>query len=118
MARLNVEGEELVLDLSGLEKAEGFHGNIRVPLSSVRDVRYVDDPWPELRGIRAPGTGVPGVIAVGTRRGSGIKDFAAVHGQGPAVVVELEGADFDRLVVTEDDAMTSVAELRQKAGLA
>lgn len=117
MARLNVEGDELVLDLSGLEKVEGLHGTIRVPLSSVREVRLVDDPWPELRGIRAPGTGMPGVIAVGTRRGSGIKDFAAVHGQGPAVVVELQGTDFDRLVVTEDDAESAVSDLRRQAGL-
>ena len=67
-------------------------------------MRSVDDPWSELRGIRAPGTGVPNVIAVGTRRGKFGKDFAAVHGKGPAVVVELEGADYGRLVVTLDDA--------------
>ena len=27
-----------------------------------------------------------------------------MHGKGPAVVVELEGADYGRLVVTADDA--------------
>ena len=117
MARLDVEDGDLVLDLSGLEKLEGFHGNIRVPVASVRDVRSTDDPWSELRGIRAPGTGVPGVIAVGTRRGSGVKDFAAVHGPGPAVVVELEGAEYGRLVVTEDDAESATTELRRKLGL-
>ena len=117
MARLGVEGENLVLDLSGLEKVEGFHGDVRVPLTSVREVRSVDDPWAELRGIRAPGTGLPGVIAVGTRLGKEIRDFAAVHGRGPAVVVELEGAEFDRLVVTEDDAQSAAAELRRRLGL-
>lgn len=118
MARLSVDGDELVLDLSGMEKVEGLQGDIRVPLGSVREVRFVEDPWPELRGMRAPGTGVPGVIAVGTRRGGGIKDFAAVHGQGPAVVVELEGASFDRLVVTEDDAESEASELKRQVGLA
>ena len=117
MARLSVEGGELLLDLSGLEKLEGFHGNIRVPVASVRNVRSTDDPWSELRGIRAPGTGVPGVISVGTRRGSGIKDFAAVHGGGPAVVVELEGAEYGRLVVTEDDAESAAADLNRQLGL-
>jgi hypothetical protein len=117
MGRLNVEGEDLVLNLSGWEKLEGFHGNIRVPVSSVRDVRCSDDPWSELRGIRAPGTGVPGVIAVGTRRGGGSRDFAAVHGQGPAVVVELEGADYGRFVVTEEDAESAAADLRVQLGL-
>jgi hypothetical protein len=117
MARLRVDGDELLLDLSGLEKMEGFHGNIRVPLSTVREVRVAEDPWSQLRGIRAPGTGLPGVIAVGTRRGSGMKDFAAVHGKRPAVVVELEGAEFERLVVTEDDAESEAAALRRSIGL-
>ncbi len=117
MARFRVEGEDLVLDLSGLEKLEGFHGNIRVPAASVREVWCSDDPWTELRGIRAPGTGLPGVIAVGTRRGRGTRDFAAVHGQGSAVVVELEGADYGRLVITEEDAESAAADLKHQLGL-
>ena len=106
MAVLEVQGDQLVVGMSSLEKAEAFRGTVRVPLTSVRRVRAVEDPWAELRGIRAPGTGLPGVIAVGTRRGSFGKDFAAVHGRGPGVVVELDGAAFERLVVTVDDAPT------------
>jgi hypothetical protein len=104
MADLMVDGNELVLHLHAVEKAEGFHGDIRFPLTAVASVRAVDDAWPELRGIRAPGTDVPNVIAVGTRRGGFGKDFAAVHGRGQAVVVDLTGAEYGRLVVTCDDA--------------
>ncbi len=107
-----MEGTELVLHMGTLEKAEGFHGDIRVPLRGVTSVRVVDDPWPELRGMRAPGTGLSHVIAVGTRRGGFGKDFAAVHGKGPAVAVELEGCDFERLVVTLDDAARTVDTIR------
>jgi hypothetical protein len=116
MADLLTEDETLVLHMSKLEKAEGFHRDIRVPLSAVTAVRVVDNAWPELRGLRAPGTGVPNVIAVGTRRGGFGKDFAAVHGKGPAVVVELEGAEFGRLVVTTDDATATAAAIRDAAG--
>ena len=117
MADLHVEDGELVLHLGTMEKAEGFRGDIRVPLSAVTAVRVVDDPWPELRGIRAPGTGVPGVIAVGTRRGGFGKDFASVHGKGPAVVVDLNGTEFGRLVVTADDPGSVASSLREAAGL-
>jgi hypothetical protein len=117
VARFSVEGEELVLHLSTIEKLEGFHDSIRVPVSSVREVRTADDPWTELRGLRAPGTGIPGVIAVGTRRGSGIRDFAVVHGKGPAVVVEMDGAEFGRFVVSDENASTIVGELRRDVGL-
>ncbi len=103
--------------MSALEKVEGFHGSIRVPVSTVRQVRSVDDPWSELRGIRAPGTGVPGVIAVGTRRGGGIRDFAVVHGQGSALVVDMDGAEFGRFVVTEEHAQAVATELQRQIGL-
>ena len=116
MADLEVDGDELVLHLRAIEKAEGAHGDIRLPLTAVTAVRAVDDPWPELRGMRAPGTGLPNVIAVGTRRGGFGKDFAAVHGKGPAVVVELEGADYGRLVVTADDAAARARSIAAAAG--
>jgi hypothetical protein len=116
VAEVQIDGTELVLHLRALEKAEGAHGDIRVPLSAVTAVRAVDDPWPELRGIRAPGTGLPNVIAVGTRRGKFGKDFAAVHGKGPAVVVELEGVDYERLIVTLDDAPARARTIAQALG--
>jgi hypothetical protein len=117
MAELTVHDDALTLTLSRLEHAEGFHRNLTVPLTSLGAVRAVADPWPELRGIRAPGTGMPGVVAVGTRRGSFGKDFAAVHGKGPGVVVELDGQEFGRWVLTVDDPDAVVARVSAAAGL-
>jgi hypothetical protein len=117
VAELTVDGTDLVLHLHGVEKAEGVHGDIRVPLSAVTAVRVVDSAWDGvLRGVRAPGTGVPNVIAVGTRRGGFGKDFAAVHGKGPAIVVELEGAEYGRLVLTADGAEAMAAAVRAASG--
>jgi len=116
VAELHTEGDQLVLHMHALEKAEGFHGDIRVPLSSVTAVRVVEDAWPELRGIRSPGTGVPSVVAVGTRRGGFGKDFAAVHGKGRAVVIELAGAEYGRLVVTCEDADAVASAIRAATG--
>jgi len=59
MATLAVDGNELVVRLSALEKIGALRGNIRVPLASVRAVRVSETPWSELRGVRAPGTGLP-----------------------------------------------------------
>jgi hypothetical protein len=117
MAELRIEGEELVVELSELERLGAFHGDIRTPLTSVREVRVAEDPRPELRGMRAPGTGIPGVIALGSRRGEG-HDFAAVYHNRPAVVVELEDAEFDRLVITVPDPQATAAAVRAAAGIA
>ncbi|MFZ2034770.1 MAG: hypothetical protein WAW53_13515 [Candidatus Dormiibacterota bacterium] len=113
MAMLLVDGSDLLVKMSDVEKFEAMHADVRVPLNTVRTVRVVDDAWPELRGIRAPGTGIPGVIAVGTRRGSFGKDFAVVHGKEQAVVVELDGAVYSRIVVTTVDAGSVVAEIQR-----
>jgi len=73
-------------------------------------------PSSEASGHRAPGTGLPRVIAVGTRQGGFGKDFAAVHGTGPAVVVELEGAEYGRLIVTSDQADAVASAIRVATG--
>jgi hypothetical protein len=104
VADLRIEDDELVVHLSLLERLGAFRGDVRIPLSTMTAVRVSADPWSELRGIRAPGTGFPGVISLCTRRGEGIRDFAAVYGHAPAVVVETHGADFDRLVISRSDA--------------
>jgi len=116
MARLDYSGDSLVLRLSLLERfgAVVTH-DIALPLVAIRSVRVSDDPWSELRGIRAPGTGIPGVIALGTRRHSLGRDFAAVYGKGPAVIVELAGVRFQRLVVSSSDAARVADEVRDAA---
>ena len=112
MAALVVEGTDIVVKLSSLEKLGALRGNFRVPRSALREARVSENPWSELRGIRAPGTGFPGVIALGTRRGGGGRDFTAVYRRRPAVVLELEGAVFDRLVLSVDHPDEVVARLR------
>lgn len=111
MAALRMDGDELVLELSPVEKAGAFHGDIRVPRSAVRSVRSVDNANGEVRGLRAPGTGIPGVIALGTWRRRGGKDFVAAYRRRPGVVVELEGAPYLRLIVTAEDADRLASEL-------
>jgi hypothetical protein len=116
MARLDLAGETLILHLSLLERLGGFvHGDAQVRLTSVRSARASDDPWSELRGIRMPGTGWPGKIALGTRRFSGGKDFVAVYGRGPAVIVELAGVEFSRFVVSSREAEAVATELNGAA---
>jgi hypothetical protein len=113
MAKLVIEGDDLVVRLSPWERVGALRSEVRIPVATVRDVRATDDPWSELRGIRAPGTGIPGMVALCTRRGSGIHDFAAVYGKRPAVVIEAEDAPFDRLVICCPDAQDEARRLAE-----
>jgi len=96
--------QDLVLMLSGLEKVGSFHKSIRVPKSSLDSVKEVENPWsgPDgMKGFRAPGTGIPGVVMLGTLRGSRGKDFAAVYGKGRAKVYEFSSGPFRRWILSE-----------------
>jgi hypothetical protein len=116
VARLDVAGDELILHLSGLERLGGFvRGDARIPLANVRRARAVESPWEELRGIRSPGVGWPKRIAIGSWRFSGGKDFVALRGKGPGVVVELAGVEFARLVVSARAAEEVAAEIDRNA---
>ena len=118
MASLVIQQDELVVRLSQLEQMAAFRGDVRVPLNAVRDVHVNQAPYEALRGIRAPGTGVPRVLAYGVRLlTGGCPDFAALHGKGPAVCVDLSPqAGFGRLLVTVDDPAATVATVRSALG--
>ncbi len=117
MAGITFDPPDLVVALGTAERVGALRTrDVRVPLASVTSVRATDDPWAELRGIRAPGTGVPGVISLCTRVGQGFRDFAAVYGRGPAVVIETDGADFDRLVISCRDPGAQVRRIDRALG--
>ena len=109
MANLVVDADTVTVSMSALEKAEAIHGDVIVPRSAVTSVRAVPNGMAEIRGLRMPGTGFPGVVMVGTWRSGQDTTFAVCHGHGPAVVIDLAGQYFDRIVLTVDDPDEAVA---------
>ena len=81
MAELMREADNLVLKLSTAEKMESVHGDIRVPISAVKSVTVLDDVIHAVRGIKMPGTRIPGVVAMGTFLSGSDTTFAIVHHQ-------------------------------------
>jgi hypothetical protein len=112
MATLVPDNGDLLLGLSGWEKLGGMHGDIRVPLSAVDDVAVTEHPFREVRGMRAPGTGWPGRIALGTFRHRGGKGFAAVYRGRPGVIVRLRDSEFAWLCISADDPQAVVERIR------
>jgi hypothetical protein len=119
VAQLLVDGGDLVVVLTRGEKVWGFHGDIRVPLTSLQSVTVPSSPWLALRGWRMAGTGIRGRIALGTwRHGKGY-DFNVVRRQRPAVQIDLSPTGrFSRFLIAVPDGLDADAEADRIAGAA
>ena len=114
MARLVVQGDWLVVRLSPLERLGALAlAEPSAPLSSVTAVDVAERATAAIRGLRAPGTGLPGALALGTWRHRAGKDFVSVHGRGRGVEVQLAGAGWSRFVVSSPEPELDAARIRE-----
>lgn len=115
-ARATRRGKGIVVAPRGLNVLWACHGTIDVPVASVTAVTVVSgrEAFRYARGIRAPGTSIPGLFAAGTFRWRGDKNFVLARRGHPATVIELAGHRFDHIVVeTADDVAALVDQAHQ-----
>lgn len=116
MAHLSREGDTLWLRLSSVEKVEGVHGDIRVPMSAVQGAAVVEDVIHAVHGLKMPGSRLPGVFAMGTFISSEGRVFAIVHHQDKrGVKILLGGEPYDALIVSAPDPEALVSSLHLSA---
>ena len=107
---LKIEGDSLRYDLNWLENIGAFWRDPISKISNLTSVARHESPWTiqVLRGIRAPGTGFPLLIMLGTmwhRRG---RDFCVVYKRKPVLVLEFEGESFKRWVIPDNEVNRAV----------
>lgn len=100
MATIDETPEGLHLRMSRWERLGSLHGDLMIPHTSVVSSEIVPDPWQILRGWRAPGTGIPFVIMLGTLRYQGLKDFCVAYRRRAARVIVCQDFEFVRVIVT------------------
>ena len=115
MSSVTVRDGALRIELTVPERVLSLHGaNIEVPLDEVRGARVVRDIFGQLRGMRMPGAGIPGLLAIGTWRGVSdgrtFHDFALIHHSGLGLLVTTSG-HYDRLLLGTDEPDKLLAEL-------
>ncbi|MEZ5341496.1 MAG: hypothetical protein R2706_08610 [Acidimicrobiales bacterium] len=102
MASIHIDDTFLEIRMSRLEKLGALRRQVKVPLDSIVSVTPVDRARSAIKGVRAPGTGVPGGLMLGTWRGRGGRSFVAVRGRGPGYVIELQDQKDTRLIVESE----------------
>ena len=108
MARVSIEAGELVVDVEGLDKLWALKSRLSIPLANVRGATLDPGIVRDRKGVRAPGTHVPGVIVAGTFHHEGERVFWDVRDAAKAVVIELDDEQYARLVIQVEDPGATV----------
>ena len=111
MVEVSLDGESLLFAVKGWDVLWSLTSHLEIPLSHVLGARSdpeVAQGW--YKGLRLPGTSVPGVITAGTFYQDGKRIFWDVHNAANTVVVDLQDDRYDELVVevADPDAVVSL----------
>lgn len=98
---LLLEGERLRYDLSWRENLGALGRDPVASFSNLVSVTRHENPWTKevLRGLRAPGTGLPFLIMLGTMRRLRGKDFCVIYRRNPVLVLNFKDEKFERWVI-------------------
>jgi hypothetical protein len=114
MARVTIRNDRLQVSIGAFEAVQALQGSFAVPLVSVMGA--TEDPnfiRAGSLGIRAPGTGLPGVIARGTFRKSGERTLSLWSRNQEIVVIQLMNHKWERVVIGCEDARELASEINQ-----
>lgn len=115
---LKVEGEEIRYGLKLIEKIGAFGSEPKAKLANLVSASISNEPWTRevLKGIRAPGTGFPYLIMLGTLRYRGGKDFCVVYKRNPVLIIEFTEESFKRWIIPANSENLSVVRNLGKLG--
>jgi hypothetical protein len=112
MVEVSLAGDRIHFDVKGLDKLWAFQGRLEIPIAHIRGVHA--DPniargwW---KGLKAPGTSIPGVIRAGTFYQDGKRVFWDVHDPDKTVVIDLHDERYDQLIIEVTEPSATVAQI-------
>ncbi|MBL7257677.1 hypothetical protein [Paractinoplanes lichenicola] len=108
MADVRIDGADLIVELSGLDKLWALKSSLTIPLANVRGATLDPGITREFKGVKTAGTHVPGVITAGSFRVDGERVFWDVRNPMKAVVIELRDEHYTRLIVQVEDPHATI----------
>jgi len=111
MTEISLEEKKLVVEMKGWDKLWALKSRLEIPLEHIKAVRADAEIAKAPKGIRMPGTHVPGVITAGTLRHEGDRVCWNVHHPENVIVIELHDERYAQLVVEVADPSATVATI-------
>ena len=104
MAQIRILDTGILVKLSFWEKLGALHGDLSIPVTSLRGALAAEKGWQRTLGARIPGTYVPRLAIYGTYRWKN-KDFVAWHKGEQVLQLNLSGKPYSRVFVGVEDAV-------------
>src|SRR5437588_286116 len=111
MTRVTTSDNKLVIEVQGWNKLWALKRRLEIQLEHISGVRLAEDE--RVRGIRAPGTYIPGVISTGTFHLIGKKVFWDVHHPARAIAIDLHDERYTTLVLEVADSEATICEIQR-----
>ncbi len=110
MATISVAGDNLVVEVTGIDRVLAFKRRVTVPIEHVvtigQDVRL---GRPLMPGFPWMANSFPGVFTAGSYLRKGKWSFWVVHDPKQAVLIELRDEHYSRLVIEVHDPQATIA---------
>jgi hypothetical protein len=103
MVEISIDSGALRLDVLGWHRLLALKKRIVVPLDRIRGVRIDESVARGPKGLRLPGTDLPGVITAGSYYHKGEWSFWDLCDPAKAIVIDLAGDRYQRLIVEVRD---------------
>lgn len=117
MAEIELTADALVVHVKGADRIFAFKSELSIPLEHVLGAANDEEEarhW--YHGVRAPGTGVPGVITAGTFHQNGERVFWDVHRLERAIAISLRDESYGKLVVEVQDPEATILAIAAALG--
>jgi hypothetical protein len=115
MTKVSIFSGKLIIDVQGLHKVWALKSRLEIPIEHVSAVRRAADE--RVKGIRLPGTSIPGLITAGTYYEANEKPvFWDVCDQEKAIAIDLQDERFSTVVIEVADPEASIREILNALG--
>ena len=111
MTTVTISGGKLNIEIQGWDKLWALKSSLEIPLEHVKGVRSAKDE--RVKGIRAPGTYYPGIIAAGSFHQIGKHVFWDVHNAERAIAIDLHDERYTTLIVEVEHPEATLAEIEK-----
>ena len=117
MTEIELTDGALIVHVRGVDKLWAFKSQLEIPLIHVIGAEIdpaVREHWDELfKGIRFPGTHLPGVIVAGGYYSAGGWVFWNVNDPQKALTINLDHEHYTRLIIEVIDPAADVARINE-----